>query len=470
MIERLARWITDLSTNDFTSAQIHQASLLLLDTIGCGVAGWAEPIAQVCTGVVADEGGAPRCQIIGSALRTSLANAVLANGVLVRVLDLNDYVIGDAASGGDMGGHPSDNIPVALACGEIAGSSRRPTSGREVLEAIVLGYELYGRLKRLMDRHAAWDGITVSGAVAAGMASRLLGLDAGRTAHAIALSLARSATPAGVRSGHLSAAKSIANALIAQNGVQATLLAARGVTGPLGLFEQKHGLQPVFVRAETDRLAQLTDPLAEPTCIMGAHVKAYPCLATGQSIVAAALDLHRQLAGDGKRLAGARIVLADYPTIIRQQNDPGRGDPRSREAADHSFPFLAAVTLLDGQFGLAQFAGERWHDPRVRELMARLTFANDPAWAATAPDAYPCRIEATTTDGQRLAATCAYPPGFSRGGISSAAVLEKFEAVTAPHLSSRARRAIVDAVLSLAASPDLSAVTKAIAAPAHRAS
>ena len=52
----------------------------------------------------------------------SAPSAVLANGTLIRVLDLNDYVVGAHPQSGARGGHPSDNIPVALAAAELARS------------------------------------------------------------------------------------------------------------------------------------------------------------------------------------------------------------------------------------------------------------------------------------------------------------------------------------------------------------
>ena len=85
--------------------------------------------------------------MIGSTAKTSLANAVLANGLLIRVLDFNDYVI---EPDGSIGGHPSDNIPVALAAGEFDNRS-----GLDVLAAIVIGYELYGRCKSFLERRSA---------------------------------------------------------------------------------------------------------------------------------------------------------------------------------------------------------------------------------------------------------------------------------------------------------------------------
>src|SRR5262249_10557198 len=223
VVERLAAWVLAMQARDLSQAAVLQAKPLLLDTIGCGFAALDEQSARGLLAVVEASGGAPQCTIIGRARRTSAANAVLANGALVRILDFNDYV---NAKGGALGGHPSDNIPVALAAGELAGSS-----GREVVAAVVLGYEIFGRCKELMERDSAWDGVTVSGLVAPAMAGRLMGLDHGRLAHAIALSAARAATSTAVRFGDISAAKSIANALVAQNGMQAALLAEPGING-----------------------------------------------------------------------------------------------------------------------------------------------------------------------------------------------------------------------------------------------
>ena len=102
-------------------------------------------------------------------------------------------------------------------------------------------------------------------------------------------------------------------------------------------------------------------------------IKAYPCFAGGQSAVAAAIAMHRLVDGNVERLGTIRVALADLPIVRRQLADPGRIAPRSREAADHSLHFLIAVALIDGAFGLRQFDNERWNDPKVRALMARLT-------------------------------------------------------------------------------------------------
>ena len=453
VVEQLAAWVLAMQARDLSQAPVLQAKLLLLDTIGCGFAALDEQSARALLAVVEASGGAPQCTIIGRARRTSAANAVLANGALVRILDFNDYV---NAKGGDLGGHPSDNIPVALAAGELSG-----TSGREVVAAVVLGYEIFGRCKELMERDSAWDGVTVSGLAAPAMAGRLMGLDHGRLAHAIALSAARAATSTAVRFGDISAAKSIANALVAQNGMQAALLAERGITGPLDLFENPRGMREVFCKG--DAATALIAPLPAESYIMAANVKAFPCLATGQSVVAAGVEMHRRLRGAVDRLTGLRLIIPDTPGLRRQKDDPGRIKPASREAADHSFNFLAAVALIDGEFGLAQFEGERWNDPKVCALMARLEIVNDSAWNRRAPDSYPCSLEVLTEDGREEMVEVPYPPGFSRGRLEAETVIKKFGALTAPHLAQRARDLIIEAVMALDESASCAELMAALA-------
>jgi 2-methylcitrate dehydratase len=440
-VRALARLVLARPTAEFEASAIHQAQLLLLDTIACGMAGVQDRVARAVTDEALKDGALAQCALIGRQERTSLLNAVLANGVAVRVLDLNDYFIGESRGEPETAGHPSDNIPVALAAGAVRGCS-----GADVLASIVIGYELYARLQHLTDRDSAWDAVTVSGLVAPAMAGRLMGLDEEKLAHALALGAARAATPAIVRTGHISASKSIGNALVAQAGVQAALFAESGLTGPLPILDDSRGLRDVF---PNDDNTELDAPMPAEGAITRAHVKAYPCVNTGQSAVAAALELHKSLDGSAVGVASLDIIMADYTVVKRHQGDKGRARPASREAADHSFPFIVAVTLIDGAFGIAQFDNERWRDPAVAALMEKIVMQRDASLNARAPGAFPCLLRARMKDGREFAAEIDYPPGFSRTGLDETTVLEKFHAVTAPMLQTTVRARIVDAVMDL---------------------
>jgi len=460
----MAAWVAGVRSEDFSQSAIEQAKLVLLDTIGCGFAALDDESARAVLETLAALGEQPQCTVLGHERKMSAPSAVLANGTLIRVLDLNDYVVGAHPVSGARGGHPSDNIPVALAAAELAHAG-----GRDLLAAILLGYEIYGRGKPLMQPDSIWDGISISGLAAPAMAGRVLGLDEEKLAHAIALSAARAPTPVAVREGDISAAKSIANALIAQNGMQAVLLAARGVTGPLDLFEAERGLKAVFAHEPAAAGDILSAPSPAENFITRVAIKAYPCFAGAQCAVAAAIALHRLIDGDVDRLASIRVRLADLPIVRRQLSDPGRVAPRSREAADHSLQFLIAVALIDGTFGLAQFDNERWNDPEVRALMARLQMTMDADLARRAGEAYPCVLNAVGRDGRAHDVEILAPPGFSPHGPDARTVLEKFNRITADRLAPTARDRVIACVLGLDATPSCNDLMQALTASSNSA-
>ena len=262
-----------------------------------------------------------------------------------------------------------------------------------------------------------------------------------KLAHAIALGAARAATPVALREGGISAAKNIANALIAQNGMQATLL-AHGVTGPLDLFEAERGLKAVFPRGPAGDIFDA--PLPDDSFIMRSAIKVFPCFAGGQSAVAAGIALHRLAGGNVDQLKAIQVTLADLPIVRRWLADPGRMAPKSREAADHSLHFLIAVALSDGTFGLRQFDNERWNDPKVRAMMARLGIATDADLARRAAEAYPCAIHAVAATAGLTRRGCA--DGIFARRAYTATALEKFARVTEGYLRPDARSAVLDAV------------------------
>ena len=441
----IARWVLSFDSAALPARSIEQAKLLVLDSLGCALAATDEAAAKATLQVVASQGGAPQCTVIGTPWRTSILNAVLANGVLTRTLDLNDFTVNDIGNGSEIGGHPSDNIPVALAVGEARGCR-----GIDILAAIVIGYELFSVLRQSIDYPGIWDGTTISGLVAPAMAGRLMGLTEDQLAHGLALGAARAPTPAAVRRIHVSSSKSLSNALIAQSGVLATLLAEQGTTGPLTILRHKYGLRQLFPKGIPALVAG--KPLADDFYIMQSNVKAYPCLGTGLSAVAASLALHEKLGAAGDQIARIELSMTDSGFIRRQQGEQGDILPDTREAADHSFKFLVAVALTDGVFGKRQFENTRWKDPAILALMGKIVLKADASWRERAPLSFPCSLRVTLRDGQDHFVEVPYPPGFSHGGIDPAVVKKKFHD-TATNLTAAQRDAVIAAALSLNGAP-----------------
>ncbi|MGE5819675.1 MAG: MmgE/PrpD family protein, partial [Deltaproteobacteria bacterium] len=214
LIKQVANWVLAFDFETIPDGVVAQAKLLLLDSLGCAVAAQQEQAFAAALAAARELGGTPACTVIGTRERTSLANAILLNGTLIRALDLNDIYVGPRQNG-----HPSDNIAVALSFGET-----RDSKGKELLATIVMGYEIYGRIADLADPGSPWDHVTVSSLVAPAMAGYLLHWQPEQLAHALAISAAHGNTLSAVRFGQLSGAKNVANAIVAYNGTLATLL------------------------------------------------------------------------------------------------------------------------------------------------------------------------------------------------------------------------------------------------------
>ena len=289
-----------------------------------------------------------------------------------------------------------------------------------------------------------------------------------RQAQALALAAARTAVPKIVRKGEMSAGKSIANALVAQSGVLAALLAAKGITGPKEALDHEDGLHQVF--APDRGLARLWAPPAQPLEIMSAHMKSYPSIGTSQTMVTAALEMRKKLGGKLDRIESLEVVMSDVPAIRKQQADKSRSNPRTREAADHSFSFLPCVTLVDGELTVRQFENERWNDPAIRKLMDKVTLSVAADLRDRAPGSMPCRLKAKLAGGEEIVCECLFPPGhsFANKGLNPEAVKAKFHAVTASVIDEATRDRIVERVLAMDKQPSIAGVMESVAVTPKR--
>src|SRR4029077_16308483 len=112
--------------------------------------------------------------------------------------------------------------------------------------------------------------------------------------------------------------------------------------------------------------------------------------------------------------------------------EASRQKPHSREDADHSFTFLAAVALAEGALTGRQFADRRWLLPQMQALTAKVQLKTSAEIVARAPVSMPGRVEVELDTGERLVSECLYPPGhsFPEQGLDRNVVVRKFCALT----------------------------------------
>ena len=224
------------------------------------------------------------------------------------------------------------------------------------------------------------------------------------------------------------------------------------------ILDHKWGLRDVFDPALG--LSKLWAPIAEPLLIMLSHVKTYACIGTAQSAVTAALDAHAKLKGRVDEIEAIDVVMADLPIICPQQAEDPRLTPSTRETADHSFTFLPAVVLIDGELTPRQFDNQRWNEPRTKALTAKVRLSVSEELRQRAPTAMPCQLKIRLKGGQSVETECLYPPGhsFPDRGLAQAPVLDKFTAIADQFLNPAERARVVDALLTLRSQPSIAPV------------
>jgi 2-methylcitrate dehydratase len=417
ILPRLARLV--LAEPALTPAVARAARVLLLDSAACAVAALGHEAVSKA-GVAAQAlfaGNAARG--LGNGAWLGVAGAVLDSGAAIRALDFNDFYWGPG-----IGGHPSDLVALALAVGEGHGRSLG-----EVLQAVVVGYEVYLRLLDLLAPDGLYDHTSAMTLAGAALAGRLLRLDEAAMTHALAMAAVRGPAWLALRYGEISEAKAVAPAAAALSGLVAAQLAAAGMTGPVAAACGPRGLQ-ALVRpgAELASLAEWRDVLGDdangrPQRMLRVGIKRYPCIGTAQAAVAAAVDLSGQVASNGRRIERVDVRLSDLDLVRHQTSDVYRR-PARRETADHSFFSLLAMALADGDLTPAQFAARRWADADVRALSDRLHFTCDLPGAADG--VFAARLVATLDDGRRLDAALDHPPGHPQRPLDDAGIAAKF--------------------------------------------
>jgi 2-methylcitrate dehydratase len=244
-----------------------------------------------------------------------------------------------------------------------------------------------------------------------------------------------------VRQGQLSAAKSLSGAMASQIAVTSTLLAAEGVSGPPTAIEES--FRAVRGKAEP---GGLTAPLSGDYGIMDVGLKAHPCVGTAQTAVEAALRLRDRLGNGVRDIDRIEVRMADTPFVSRQVADKERRNPTTRETADHSFPFLVAVALLDGELTIHSFEGNRWFDPAVRELMGKTMIVADEGLNRYLPGAWPAAVRVLTRSRGDDLEEVPFHPGHTRNFMTPAQVRAKFNRFAADAVAADRRAAIIEEV------------------------
>jgi 2-methylcitrate dehydratase len=434
---RIAEWAARLGYDQLSPEAVHEAKRYLLDSLGCALGGYLQHDVRIALEVLGEHAGSGPATVIGSGAKVDPITASLLNALMVRVMDYNDIYWQQDPS------HPSDIIPAALACGE-----RRRKDGRELIVGIVLGHEFEMRLCEAAFpgiRERGWHHATLTAFVSPIVAARMLDLDAERMQHAIGISGSRMATLGAVTAGKLTMMKNTVDPLATQSGVLAALLAERGYSGPEHVIDGKEGL--VRCLGPAWKLELLEQGLGESWRITRCGMKAFPTEALTHAPISCVLDIVREHDLSPEQVARVHIrSLARAADILA---DPSKYDPRTKETADHSLPYVIAAAIAERQVTPLQFTDEKIMDPVIRAQLRKVEVVADPEIEAVFPRLQRAIVKVTTTDGRELERRIDYPKGDPRNPLTDGEIEEKFDALADGVLSPAEARRVRDAVWNL---------------------
>ena len=435
LVERMAQFAARASYDDLSDAAREQLKIRLLDSITCAIGALdGAPPGLVREHIEEFDSSGP-CSLIGGG-SASPDRAALYNSTLVRYLDFNDSYLARGETC-----HPSDNVGAVLAAAEYAGAS-----GRDFLAALALAYQVQCRLSDLAPvRDAGFDHVTQGAYAAAAGCARALGLDSVRTAHAIAIAGTAFNALRVTRTGQVSQWKGLAYPNLAGAVTGTTLLAGRGITGPLEVFEGEKG----FMDAVSGYF-ELNWDLEDLERVTRTILKRHNAEIHSQTVVEAVLELRAREPVSAAQVARVDVDVFDVAyRIIGGGEEGDRTVVRTREEADHSLPYLVAVALLDGEVMPEQYLPARLLADDVQALLQRVAVRPDAGFSRRFPDEMPCRVRVTLRDGRVLAAEGVDYPGFLTRGRTWAFVREKFERLAAAHATAVLRDRIMAVVAEL---------------------
>ena len=410
-------------------AAIESARRLVLDGIAVALAGTEEEAIRILAAHHKEQSGAAQATAIGNGFRLNTVSAAALNGAAMHVLDFEPMW------------SPANHALSTTLAGVLALAEAREANGREVLTALVKGLEMAGWVRQASGQfeasalrfHPPGAAGPLGAAVAAG---HLLKLDPGQLANAIGIAASRAG---GLMANAGTMTKSTHCGHAAALGLESALLAARGFTANVSVFEAAQGYVPAlyddgFNVEEMLGFGRPPFRLVAP----GYAIKMFPSQFGTHFGITAALELHPKIAD----ASAIRRVLLTAPVM----NYVNRPRPKTGLEGKFSLQYTAASALLDGKVGIGTFTDARLAKADMQDLLAKVEVRLDPTIPGRFEDTHVLlRVE---LDGGRVLETrCDGPRGkWGTPPISEAEHLVKVRDC----LATRLEPAVAEDIIGLA--------------------
>jgi 2-methylcitrate dehydratase PrpD len=443
MSSALARFAAELTFADLPDAVVRQLKRCVLDTLGCGLFGSTLPWGRLVTELVADAGSREVATLWGTDVRSSPADAALANGTYAHAFEYDE---GHTASFFHPG---SATLPAVLGIAEQLGQ----VDGQRALTALAAGYETGIRVGMALGYGSSWRGFHQQGIVgtfcAAAGAGQLLGLEPSRMLHGIG---AAGSQGGGLMSAQFGAmVKRFHAGRAAQAGVYSALLASRGFTGTVDILESPTG-GFLTTMSEAPDASLLLAELGSRWETEKVGFKVYPAVGASHTSIWALGELMREHSLRPEDITKV-VVRGNKHLVVHAFWEY---EPNGVTAAQINLPYLLTVLIHEGEVFVDQFSEDRINNPDYVAYSRRITAVIDPVLDKNPPHLRNhVIVEVTLADGRQLTAEVPVRHGSETDPLTDAEVHDKFRRLATRVLPVSAADEIIAAVTDLERLDDL---------------
>ncbi len=411
--QAIGTFIAAASTRALPPEVLDAARLCLADWMGVAIGAADEPAGRIVRDTVAQWRSTGRASLLFGGTAAA-PFAALANGTLAHCLDFDDTYV-DAVT------HTSAPVWAAtLALGEETDASEAT-----MLAAFVTGFEVAARVGHGLGQAATargWHGTGVFGRIGAAAASAaLLGLDAERALHAVALAATQTS---GLTASFGTMAKPFHAGKAAMDGVLSAQLAAGGFTGAVGILEPGAGLDNAVIQ---DGSLSITPIEFSDWRILRNSFKPYAAC----HLIHPSIDAAKVLLAEGLDLAAVRSVRADVGALAVKVTGGGDGHPATPLAGKFDLRYCVALALHGRDASAADFREPWTLEPDIAATASKIGVRHDPEMG------FACATMAIETSAGAVSAFVPVAKGHPGNPMSWDDMDRKFGGLVTPALQNR---------------------------------
>jgi 2-methylcitrate dehydratase PrpD len=358
----LAGYIVNAKYDDLPANVRKEGVRTLLNWVGVAIGGLHHQTVDIAVSALSPFSGPAQASLFGRSERFDIMNAAFLNGVSSHIFDYDDTHLKTVI-------HPAGPVASAI----LAYAEMRPVSGRDFLNALVIGVEAECRIGNAVypdHYNVGWHITGTTGVFgSAAAAGKLMGLSEQEMVWALGLAASQ---PVGLRESFGSMNKSFNPGRAAANGLFAAVLASKNYTSSNGMIEAKRGWANT-ISTKQDYSEILDDLGTRYEAALNTY-KPFACGIVMHPAIDAAIQLRNENGLTADQIAA--VDLKVNPLVLELT---GKRTPKTGLEGKFSIYHAMPIALVEGAGGEKQFTDRVVNDPKVVALRARVNPIVDPS-------------------------------------------------------------------------------------------